>query len=129
MCPVGCQYNELSQAIIGLSNSNHGNTADNMVITMQSAAYEDCIQFGNASPFTAPTNDRIWHLPQHLWIKGIGGGFAHIETMDNPAFSCNGKGTIVFWGAANDIVTIDNLEISDWVNRAPPGAVYAALAT
>ena len=131
VCPAGvtpaCQYTELSQAIIGLSNSNTSNTADNVLITMQAAAYEDCIQFGNSSPFTAPTNNRIWHLPPHLWIKGVGGAFAHIATMDNPAFLCNGKGTIVFWGNATDILTIDNLEISDWVNAAPSGAVYVGL--
>lgn len=124
VCPVGCQYTQLSRALIGLSNSNHSNTAKNVLITMQAGAYEDCQQFGNDSPFTAPTDDRIWHLPHHLWIKGIGGGFAHISTMDNPAYSCYSKGTIVFWGTPSDILTIDNLEISDWVNMAPSGAVY-----
>ncbi len=127
VCPVGCQYTELSQAIIGLSNSNTSNTADNVLITIQAGAYADCIQFGNWSPFTAPTNNRIWNLPPHLWIKGVGGAFAHLEAMDNNAFNCNGKGIIVFWGADTDFLTIDNLELSDWVNQAPSGAVYAAL--
>ena len=48
--------------------------------------------------------------------------------MDNVVFSCNGKGTIVFWGTPGvDNLILTNLEISDWVNQSPSGGVYAAL--
>jgi hypothetical protein len=126
VCPVGCEYTELSLAIAGLSNSNHSSTADNVLITMQAGAYLDCAQFGNNSPFTPPTDDRIWHLPRHLWIKGIGGGFAHLEGMKYLTSTCQGKGMIVFWGNTGDILTLDNLEISDWHEAGPTGGVYGA---
>jgi hypothetical protein len=124
VCPSGCQYTELSLALIGLSNANIGGITDNVLITMQAGTYYDCTQFGNASPFTAPTSDRFWHLPQHLWIKGIGGNFAHFEGVS--ALLCNGKGTIVWWGGATDVITLDNLEISDWATNGPTAAFYLA---
>jgi hypothetical protein len=127
VCPSGCQYPLLSAALIGLSNSNHGNTADNVLITVGAGTYEDCQQFGNSSPFNAPTDDRIWHLPQHLWIQGVGGSMPRLEGMLNPKFLCNGKGIIVFWGGPGDILTLDNLELADWSTAAPTGGVYAAL--
>lgn len=126
VCPSGCKYPLLSAALIGLSNSNHSNTADNVLVTMQAGAYEDCQQFGNNSPFTAPTNDRLWHIPPHLWIKGIGGGFARIEGMNNPAFLCQGKGLIVYWGGANDTLYLENLELADWSTAGATGGVYLA---
>jgi hypothetical protein len=130
VCPSGCQYPELSAAIIGLSNANIGVSPipDNVLITMQTGAYLDCIMFGNGSPFSAPTRDGSWHLPQHLWIKGVGGGFAHISAMDNPNYNCFGKGVITFWGGGSgstiDMVTIDNMEISDF---SLFGALYEGL--
>jgi hypothetical protein len=127
VCPSGCQYPLLSAALIGLSNSNHGNTADNVLITVGAGTYEDCQQFGNSSPFTAPTDDRIWHLPQHLWIQGVGGSMPRLEGMLNPKFLCNGKGIIVFWGNPNDVLILDNLEIADWTTAAPTGGIYGAL--
>jgi hypothetical protein len=125
VCPSGCQYTLLTNALIGLSNANIGGITDNTLITMQSGAYYDCTQFGNNSPFTAPTSDRQWHLPQHLWIKGIGGNFARFEGVS--ALLCNGKGTIVFWGMPNDVLYLENLELADWATDAPTGGVYAAL--
>jgi hypothetical protein len=127
VCPAGCQYQQLSAAIIGLSNSNHSNTADNVLITMQGGTYEDCIQFGNSSPFTPPTNDHIWHLPKHLWVQGVGGSMPRIEGMLNPSFLCAGKGLIVFWGGPSDLLTLDNLELADWDTAGPSGGIYAAL--
>jgi hypothetical protein len=126
VCPSGCMYTEMSLALIGLSNSNLSNTADNVLITMQAGAYEDCQQFGNVSPFSAPTIDRLWHLPQHLWIKGVGGGFARIEGMYNPTFLCESKGLIVFWGNVNDILYLENLELADWSTAGATGGVYLA---
>ena len=131
VCPSGCQYTTLSAALIGLSNANIGGITDNVLITMQAGTYYDCAQFGNASPFTAATgpnntqtSDRQWHLPQHLWIKGIGGGFAHFEGVS--ALLCNGKGTIVWWGGATDVVYLYNLEISDWATNGPTAGFYLA---
>jgi hypothetical protein len=34
---------------------------------------------------------------------------------------------IVFWGAPNDVLTLDNLEIGDWTTASPSAGVYAAL--
>jgi hypothetical protein len=128
VCPSGCAYTTLSAAIIGLSNANQalGTVTDNVEITMKAGTYEDCIQFGNNSPFTPPTNDRVWHLPQHLWIKGIGGDFARMEGMDNLNYLCQGKGLIVFWGNVSDTLYIDNLELADQSTAGPTAAFYPA---
>jgi hypothetical protein len=124
VCLSGCQYQTLSTALIGLSNGNISGITDNVLITMQAGAYYDCIQFGNFSPFTAPTSDRLWHLPQHLWIKGVGGYFAHFEGVS--ALLCNGKGTIVFWGGPSEVLYLDNLEVSDWATNGPTAGFYLA---
>ena len=124
VCPSGCQYPLLSAALIGLSNAGIGGVIDNTLITIQAGAYYDCSQFGNASPFNAPTSDRLWHLPQHLWIKGVGGNFAHF--MGGSTLLCNGKGTFVYWGGATDVTTFDNLECSDWATNGPTACFYLA---
>ena len=135
VCPSGCMYSLPSQAIIGLSNYEAGlpgattgyGPQDYELITVQAGAYEDCLEFGNLDPSIAPTNNRVWNLPHHLWIKGVGGGFAHISAMDNIAYVCHSKGIFVLWnknGTPNDNLIVDNMEFSDWVDTAPSAAFY-----
>jgi hypothetical protein len=143
-CPSGCTYTDLPSALVGLSNSNLSNTLDNVKITLGQGTYLQCMLFGNASAFTAPTSDGVWHMPHHLWIAGAGGDFPHInrEWVDTGGCLMAGqvsgdKGVIEWWGCNGagssgggsyctgyDYLWIDNIEVSDWTAGSGNDAAF-----
>jgi hypothetical protein len=102
VCPSGCNYATLKDAAAAVRS------ADNTLITVAAGDhYDDCVVIDG---------------PAHLWIRGIGGNFAHFAER---AKDC-GKG-VIDWERGTQLV-VDNLEISDigaqWYHQA--AAIYVA---
>jgi hypothetical protein len=104
VCPSGCDYTLPHLAVDAAYNARW----DNVLVNIRAGTYNDCTaQYG----------------PPHLWLRGVGGDFAH---FDSQAGDCAGKGIIVARGFAGHSLTVENIEVSHVTDTLSPqeAAIY-----
>jgi hypothetical protein len=94
VCRSGCNYSKLEEAVTAAYHAN----IDYTLITIHAGDYRPCFSWGS------------FNQPAHLWLKGVGGGFAHL-IGSNTSTGCFSS----IAGSAAQIV-LDNVELSDFSN-------------
>jgi len=70
---------------------------DNVLMNIKGTVYNDCLKIGGSSGVPI----------SHIWLKGYGGDFAHIECVQGSSVSIGGQ------GGSSPTIVLENMEFSD----------------
>jgi hypothetical protein len=107
VCPSGCAYAKPSAAYAAARDAGW----DNVLVKIKGTVYNDCVDMRSGF-----SGDAVGHI----WFKGVGGDFAHLECVRGTNFHVvNGGGPKA---GAQPMVVLENIEISDNGSKGILGA-------